>query len=86
MSASLLAGSVIIPLELFEYKAAHHSAMVRAFGGSVVAKDDATAAKLVTQYGLACITLDGKISRPGSMQVSRFLMWYFPASTTSSSG
>ena len=33
-------------------------------------KDDATAAKLVTQFGLACITLDGKISRPGSMQVS----------------
>lgn len=43
--------------------------MVRAFGGLVIVKDDATAAKLVTQHGLACITLDGKISRPGSMQV-----------------
>lgn len=43
--------------------------MVRAFGGSVIAADDATAAKLVTVHGLACITLDGKVSRPGSMQV-----------------
>ncbi len=66
----MLAGSVVIPLELLEYEAAHHGAMVRAFGGSVIAQDDATAAKLVTQHGLPCITLDGKISRPGSMQVT----------------
>lgn len=44
--------------------------MVRAFGGLPIAKDDATAAQLVTQFGVACVTLDGKISRPGSMQVS----------------
>ncbi len=66
----MLAGSVIIPLELLEYETAYHGAMVRAFGGCVIAKDDATAAKLVTQHGLPCITLDGKISRPGSMQVT----------------
>lgn len=67
----VLAGSVIIPLELFEYDAAYHGAMVRAFGGCVIAQDDATAGQLVTQHGLLCITLDGKISRPGSMQVTR---------------
>ena len=47
--------------------------MVRAFGGLVIAKDDESAAKLVTQHKLACVTLDGKISRPGSMQVSPLL-------------
>ncbi|KAL0033641.1 hypothetical protein WJX79_009327 [Trebouxia sp. C0005] len=67
-AAATLAGSVIIPLELFEYDAAYHGAMVRAFGGCVIAQDDATAGQLVTQHGLLCITLDGKISRPGSMQ------------------
>ncbi|DBA71518.1 TPA: hypothetical protein ACH3X2_011303 [Trebouxia sp. C0005] len=66
--ASFAPGSVIIPLELFEYDAAYHGAMVRAFGGCVIAQDDATAGQLVTQHGLLCITLDGKISRPGSMQ------------------
>lgn len=64
------AGHVVLPLELLQYEPGYHAAMVRAFGGSVIAKDDATAAQLVTQFGLACITLDGKISRPGSMQVS----------------
>ena len=67
----MLAGSVVIPLELLEYEAAYHGAMVRAFGGCVIAQDDAMAAKLVTQHGLPCITLDGKVSRPGSMQVTR---------------
>ena len=66
----MLAGSVVIPLELLDYEAAYHGAMVRAFGGCVIAQDDATAAKLVAQHGLPCITLDGKISRPGSMQVT----------------
>ncbi|KAL3152957.1 hypothetical protein ABBQ38_011987 [Trebouxia sp. C0009 RCD-2024] len=62
------AGHVILPLDLFKYQPAHHAAMVRAFGGLVIAKDDATAAQLVSQFGVACITPDGKISRPGSMQ------------------
>lgn len=66
----LYAGHVVLPLDLLKYEPGHHVAMVRAFGGSVIVKDDATAAKLVTQFGLACIMLDGKISRPGSMQVS----------------
>ena len=65
----LSAGRVIIPIELLEYDQAHHAAMVRAFGGLVIARDDNTAAKLVTQHKLACITLDGKISRPGSMKL-----------------
>lgn len=67
----LVAGHVILPLDLFKYQPAHHAAMVRAFGGLVIAKDDATAAQLVSQFGVACITPDGKISRPGSMQVSQ---------------
>ena len=66
----MIAGSVIIPLELLEFEAAYHGAMVRAFGGCMITQDDATAAKLVSQHGLPCITLDGKISRPGSMQVT----------------
>ncbi|DBA87444.1 TPA: hypothetical protein ACH3X1_004485 [Trebouxia sp. C0004] len=66
--ASFAPGSVIIPLELLEYDTAYQGAMVRAFGGCVIAQDDATAGELVTQNGLPCITLDGKISRPGSMQ------------------
>lgn len=67
----LVAGHVILSLDLFKYQPGYHAAMVRAFGGLVIAKDDATAAQLVNQFGVACITLDGKISRPGSMQVSR---------------
>ena len=65
------AGHVLLPLDLLQYKPDHHAVMVRAFGGSVIVKDDATAAQVVTQFGLACITLDGKINRPGSMQVIR---------------
>ena len=67
---ALFAGHVILPLELLQYKSDYHAAVVRAFGGSVIVKDDATAAQVVTQFRLACITLDGKISRPGSMQVN----------------
>ena len=69
----LVSGHVNLPVELFEYQPAHHAAMVRAFGGLVIAKDDVTATQLVTQFGMACITLDGKISRPGSMQVGRLI-------------
>ena len=67
---------MIIPLDLLEYDQAHHAAMVRAFGGLVIARDDDTAAKLVTQHKLACITMDGKISRPGSMQVCVFWLFF----------
>ena len=66
----MFAGDVILPLELLGSKPGYHAAVVRAFGGCVIVKDDATAAQVVTQSGLACITLDGKISRPGSMQVN----------------
>lgn len=64
-----LAGDITLPLHLMSYHQVHHTAMLRAFGGSVIAQNDSIAGRLATQFGLASVTLDGKITRPGSMQV-----------------
>ena len=42
--------------------------MERAVGGMLIAADADTAAELATRHGLASVTLDGRISRPGSLQ------------------
>ena len=42
--------------------------MLKTFGGYVIARNGAVAAELAKQ-GLASVTLDGKISHPGSLQV-----------------
>ena len=42
--------------------------MLKAFGGYLIASNRAVAAELAKQ-GLASVTLDGKVSHPGSLQV-----------------
>ena len=42
--------------------------MQHAFGRMLIAANAETAAALATRHGLASITLDGRISRPGSLQ------------------
>ena len=42
--------------------------MEHALGGMLIAADSQTAAELATRHGLASVTLDGRISRPGSLQ------------------
>lgn len=55
---------VWLPLELVECEEPRYQpALARAFGGYVIACDDATAALLVQHYGLTSVTLDGTISR-----------------------
>ena len=42
--------------------------MKRAFGSMLIAADADTAAELATRHGLASVTLDGRVSCPGSLQ------------------
>jgi hypothetical protein len=51
------AQAVVLPLDLLEYEPIHRPALLRAFGGLVVAADDATAATLVERFGLSAVTL-----------------------------
>ena len=64
----LLAGLVIKPLDLLTFDKAHQRVMEHAFGRMLIAADADTAARLATRYGLASVTLAGRISRPGSLQ------------------
>ncbi len=57
-------------MDLLEFDPAHERAVLRAFGGYVVAASDAAAARLVAEFGLSSVTLDGKISQKGSLQAS----------------
>lgn len=43
------AGRVILPLDLLGCEPQHRAAMLRAFGGSVIAADSATAAELAAR-------------------------------------
>jgi hypothetical protein len=49
--------AVRLPLDLLEFDAVHRPALLRAFGGLVIAADDATAATLIKQFGLPSVTL-----------------------------
>ena len=62
------AGAVIHPLDLLTFDSADHAVMTHAFGKMLIAADAETAAALATQHNLASVTLDGVISRPGSLQ------------------
>lgn len=64
----LHAGLVIRPLDLLTFDKAHQRVMEHAFGRMLIAADAETAARLATRFGLASVTLDGRISRPGSLQ------------------
>jgi hypothetical protein len=58
---------VILPLQLLEYPPEVHVAMVRAFGGLVIAADDQVADTLIKQFGLSSVTPQGTLSHKGSM-------------------
>jgi hypothetical protein len=63
------AGDVLSPLDLLSYERAHETAMQRAFGGVLIARTEAAATALATRFGLASVDLEGRVSRPGSLQV-----------------
>ena len=44
--------------------------MQRAFGGILIARTAAAANVLAVRFGLACVDLEGRVSRPGSLQAS----------------
>ncbi len=57
-----------LPLDLVRpVQARFAPALARAFGGMLVAADEAAASQLSAAHGLACVTLDGDVSRPGSV-------------------
>jgi chromosome segregation ATPase len=58
---------VWVPLDLIDYQPAYHTAMLRAFGSFVIAADDSTAGVLMECYGISSVTLDGTISKRGTM-------------------
>jgi chromosome segregation ATPase len=49
--------AVTLPVDLLEAEAAYRPALLRAFGGFVIAADDDTAAALVERFGLSAVTL-----------------------------
>lgn len=51
------AQAVMLPLDFLEFDAGFRPALLRAFGGCVIAADDATAAAVVKQFGLSAVTL-----------------------------
>jgi hypothetical protein len=57
--------AVLLPLDLLEFEAGHRPALLRAFGGYVIAADDATAAVLVERYGLSAVTLQVRVCGEG---------------------
>lgn len=59
---------MLLPLDLISYHPSLHKAMVRAFGGLLLAADSCTASQLAQQHGLAAVTPDGTLSRPGSVR------------------
>ncbi|KAK9812833.1 hypothetical protein WJX72_004444 [[Myrmecia] bisecta] len=68
IQAKFKSGDVIIPLDLLAYEERYHKVLLRAFGGYVIARNDAVAAELIQRYGLPSVTLDGKVSHKGSLQ------------------
>ena len=62
------AGLVTHPLDLLAFDIVDQPIMEHAFGGMLIAADAQTAAELATRHSLASVTLDGRISRPGSLQ------------------
>ena len=64
----MCAGLVIQPLDLMAFDISDQAIMKHAFGSMLITADAHTAAELATKFGLASVTLDGKISRPGSLQ------------------
>ncbi len=67
-SSHVCAGLVIQPLDLLAFDEKDRTIIEHAFGSMLIAADAQTAAELATRHGLASVTLDGKISRPGSLQ------------------
>ena len=64
----MVAGQVTHALDLLAFDRTDQVIMRHAFGRMLIAEDAETAAKLATRHGLASVTLDGRISRPGSLQ------------------
>lgn len=63
------AGKVVLPLDLLAFEERHRPAMLRAFGSHVIAAADAVAEELSTRWGVASVTVDGRITSRGTLQV-----------------
>ena len=60
---------MLSPLDLLAYNPADAVAVQRAFGGMLIARNESAATAVAVRYGLACVDLEGTVSRPGSLQV-----------------
>ncbi|KAF5836957.1 hypothetical protein DUNSADRAFT_5186 [Dunaliella salina] len=65
--AEMGTGRVILPMDLLDFKPEHKTVMLRAFGASVIALDDTTAAELASKYGLSSVTPAGTVSKCGTV-------------------
>lgn len=61
-------GEVTLPLDLFDHDPKFSKALKKAFGGYVIAANDRVARDLISKHGLWNVTLDGNVSRSGSVQ------------------
>ena len=68
-TSGYFAGDVLSPLDLLSYEPAYEKAMHRAFGSTLFVRTEAAATALATRFGLASVDLEGRVSRPGSLQV-----------------
>jgi chromosome segregation ATPase len=64
---TLAAGAAALSLDVMSYPEWVRPAVLRAFGGVMLARDDDVAEQLATRFGLAAVTRDGTISRKGSV-------------------
>jgi chromosome segregation ATPase len=61
-------GEVMLPLDFLDFDPKFAEALNKAFGGYVIAANDRVARDLIANHGLWNVTLDGKVSRTGSVQ------------------
>lgn len=58
----------MLPLDFLDFDPKFAQALNKAFGGYVIAANDRVARDLIANHGLWNVTLDGKVSRTGSVQ------------------
>ena len=59
---------VVLPIDLINVAGPESKALVRAFGGLVIAASDQTAAALLARFGIPSVTKAGRVSRRGSLE------------------
>ncbi|KAG7673011.1 hypothetical protein Ndes2437B_g01117 [Nannochloris sp. 'desiccata'] len=68
VAASFLpAGSVIVPVDLLSFDAAHQGVIARAFASHVIVSSVETGRQLMEQYGIPSIAVDGTVTSRGRL-------------------